>query len=237
MEEIDGVWRTIRGRRIFIKDGQSLSEAMRESGKFLNNKKASKDLKKFEEQLEYIKEKQDVLCNLDYKKVIEQLGERNGFNEKPQVLSAKEYEKLSNKDYIKVFRGYHDSEKTADEYIKQFKYGKNEYGNGGTQYGVGHYTITEQIDAKSYGKTIEIAIPKNAKIVEYKELMEQHYSNFEKYNNNLEKYSRKYGKKVTDILDDMNNNESATAILSNYDIIKQDNIYIILNRSIIKIKE
>lgn len=32
--ELDGVWRTIGGRRVFIKTGQSLSDAMKESGKF-----------------------------------------------------------------------------------------------------------------------------------------------------------------------------------------------------------
>lgn len=32
--EGDGVWRTIGGRRVFIRTGQSLSDAMRESGKF-----------------------------------------------------------------------------------------------------------------------------------------------------------------------------------------------------------
>jgi hypothetical protein len=37
----DGVWRTISGRRVFIKTGQSLTEAMRESGKF--TKKDSDD--------------------------------------------------------------------------------------------------------------------------------------------------------------------------------------------------
>ena len=37
-EEQDGVWRTIGGRRVFIRNGQSLSDAMKESGKF---KKAS----------------------------------------------------------------------------------------------------------------------------------------------------------------------------------------------------
>lgn len=30
----DGVWRTISGRRVFIKTGQSLTEAMKQSGKF-----------------------------------------------------------------------------------------------------------------------------------------------------------------------------------------------------------
>ena len=38
-----GVWRTIGGRRVFIADGQSLSEAMRESGKFPSAKKKDVD--------------------------------------------------------------------------------------------------------------------------------------------------------------------------------------------------
>ena len=37
----DGVWRTVGGRRIFIKDGQSLSDAMKKSGKFKSSKKVS----------------------------------------------------------------------------------------------------------------------------------------------------------------------------------------------------
>ena len=32
--DIGGVWRTVGGRRIFIKNGQSLSNAMKKSGKF-----------------------------------------------------------------------------------------------------------------------------------------------------------------------------------------------------------
>lgn len=36
MSEEGGVWRTISGRRVFIRDGQNLSDAMRESGKFGN---------------------------------------------------------------------------------------------------------------------------------------------------------------------------------------------------------
>lgn len=35
-DDIGGVWRTISGRRVFIKDGQDLATAMRESGKFKN---------------------------------------------------------------------------------------------------------------------------------------------------------------------------------------------------------
>ena len=36
---MDGVWRTIAGRRIFIQKGQSLSDAMKNSGKFKTEKK------------------------------------------------------------------------------------------------------------------------------------------------------------------------------------------------------
>lgn len=34
MEEEDGVWRTVKGRRIFIRNGEDLETAMRNSGKF-----------------------------------------------------------------------------------------------------------------------------------------------------------------------------------------------------------
>ena len=38
-DDTDGVWRTVGGRRIFIKAGQKLEDAMRESGKFPSAKK------------------------------------------------------------------------------------------------------------------------------------------------------------------------------------------------------
>lgn len=39
-EDIGGVWRTVGGRRIFIKDGQDLESAMKESGKFDQEKQS-----------------------------------------------------------------------------------------------------------------------------------------------------------------------------------------------------
>lgn len=38
VDDVNGVWRTVGGRRIFIKDGQDLATAMKESGKFKKNK-------------------------------------------------------------------------------------------------------------------------------------------------------------------------------------------------------
>lgn len=43
----DGVWRTISGRRVFIKDGQSVSDAMKASGKFKDKKESSDEEKQF----------------------------------------------------------------------------------------------------------------------------------------------------------------------------------------------
>lgn len=45
-DESEGYWRTIGGRRVFIKAGQSLSDAMRESGKFNKKKKENEVLNK-----------------------------------------------------------------------------------------------------------------------------------------------------------------------------------------------
>ncbi len=68
--EADGVWRTIGGRRVFIKKGQSLSEAMIESGKFKNDartayRKAKEDLENFKKKKE---EKESTKENDESKK-------------------------------------------------------------------------------------------------------------------------------------------------------------------------
>lgn len=67
--DIGGVWRTIGGRRVFIKEGQSLASAMKASGKF-NNKK---DI-----------EHQQRKINNDIS--------RNMFNKKEQAEKEKEYD-------------------------------------------------------------------------------------------------------------------------------------------------
>lgn len=47
--DIGGVWRTIGGRRVFIKDGQDLASAMKESGKFKPSKKQTEEAKRLNE--------------------------------------------------------------------------------------------------------------------------------------------------------------------------------------------
>ena len=48
-DDIGGVWRTVGGRRIFIKDGQDLASAMKESGKFNNKSQEQNDYKEYYE--------------------------------------------------------------------------------------------------------------------------------------------------------------------------------------------
>ena len=49
----DGVWRTIGGRRVFIRTGQSLSDAMVESGKFKTKKDIEHQKNKYRKEAEY----------------------------------------------------------------------------------------------------------------------------------------------------------------------------------------
>ena len=51
-DDIGGVWRTIGGRRVFIKDGEDLSTAMKNSGKFKNTKTSKGKSEKKEEKKE-----------------------------------------------------------------------------------------------------------------------------------------------------------------------------------------
>lgn len=67
-DEIGGVWRTVGGRRIFIKDGQDLTTAMKESGKFdKQNTKENHPKPKLLEQLEDLSENniENILKNYE----------------------------------------------------------------------------------------------------------------------------------------------------------------------------
>ena len=83
MDDIGGVWRTIGGRRIFIKDGQNLATAMKESGKFNN------DNKKIKQQY---KTKQEV--NKKIKELNKKIYSREQFDEEEYNKLKKEVEEL-----------------------------------------------------------------------------------------------------------------------------------------------
>ena len=78
MSDIGGVWRTVGGRRIFIKDGEDLQTAMKKSGKF-GKKKEKKSVDYMKEYLEkegYNKKDAD-----DVAKIIDNMGKKDAYEE------------------------------------------------------------------------------------------------------------------------------------------------------------
>lgn len=66
----EGVWRTIGGRRVFIRKGQSLSDAMKESGKFKRKGYTNEDYQKQENNIAQLKREYNALLDeeIDYQK-------------------------------------------------------------------------------------------------------------------------------------------------------------------------
>ena len=61
----DGVWRTVSGRRIFIKEGESISEAMRNSGKFSKPSQTLSNYKNKDEFINYIEDQTKIKLTND----------------------------------------------------------------------------------------------------------------------------------------------------------------------------
>lgn len=178
-------------------------------------------------------------CVLEDKDVIYKLCEQAGYNERPKLLDKEEFKSLDDKEYIKVARGISDGEKTAEEYIEQYKTGDNTYGSGDVRYGVGTYTAKNTGDADTYGESkLNIAIPKSAKIIEYSKLEQLQTKLLSDYQNNPEKYYDRYGDATSSIMDSFETNISAVAILNGYDAVKTpEDWYLILNRGKVMVEK
>ena len=112
--DIGGVWRTVGGRRIFIKDGEDLVTAMKKSGKFKNKK---------EEALE--KEDKKLYTNGEYD-VKTYMGEELGIE---KFSIKKEYEETVGKP-IGQPKNENEAEEGLKWYDKSYEasiYAKKEY--------------------------------------------------------------------------------------------------------------
>lgn len=105
--DIGGVWRTIGGRRVFIKDGQDLASAMKESGKFKSAKKFSK-----REEL-----KKDIAHQVTE-------AEKNG-NTAHAEIGKRELERLNNEEKEQAVKDYENGKISADEVLNKF-YGQED---------------------------------------------------------------------------------------------------------------
>ncbi len=107
------------------------------------------------------------------------VGELQGFNELPSVVSEADYAKIENDDnYIKMYRGFR---RNADENVHNFLYGKLYEGEGA--YGNGSYfSVNKNVSLSSYVENrnekhlISAAFDKNkVKIADFDELKETFY--------------------------------------------------------------
>lgn len=141
-DDIGGVWRTIGGRRVFIKDGQDLKQAMKESGKFYNKKlkeedklvatakeirQRLKDLEsdKYEDGTYNLKNKKSISFNDGFQATFQQLNDN--YSDKEFGELVKEYQtKTDGKAYAGKFGGspeisfHFKDEKDAIEVCKKF---------------------------------------------------------------------------------------------------------------------
>lgn len=152
-DDSDGVWRTVGGRRIFIKNGQDLASAMVESGKFKNLRSNYKKAKEKDE-----KEKQDK----EWKEKVEKLEKENAKNKGYELEStdkqkeAEVWEKqpdgtfLANKDAMK--KQYEENHKNYDAKIKQFAEDRKNMTNGDWE---GMLMAYEQQNADGTYKTLQ----------------------------------------------------------------------------------
>lgn len=127
--DLGGVWRTVGGRRIFIKDGEDLETAMKESGKF--KKSEIKDKDKDKNKKEDVKEKETN--NEDkIKELEEKLENAKGFLEKAKIKeeidalkkgykNVEEYRKISEEKREKAVKEANKEREERKKYIAEQK--------------------------------------------------------------------------------------------------------------------
>lgn len=125
-----GVWRTIGGRRVFIKNGQDLSTAMRESGKFKNNEADTKG-KEYKSKLASLKGKEDGTYDLDTGEKVDfgTEGFNVSFEQSSDKYTPAEYygkiQECRNKCDGKVYGGVFGGDPEISFYTKDLKTAKD----------------------------------------------------------------------------------------------------------------
>lgn len=179
-DDIGGVWRTIGGRRVFIKDGEDLETAMKNSGKFGNDKTNLKDsyenLEKVADKFEY---KKFQSFEKEYQEVVEDFYKEIGYDAKPKITNEIELERVARATkYGLLERGYRgeDKEKIQD-YINQFKKGDLYIGSqrafgSGTYFGYGQeaHSIAHRYGQQDNDNILKATIANNSKVISSQQL-------------------------------------------------------------------
>lgn len=135
----DGVWRTVGGRRIFIKDGQSVQDAMKKSGKFDNVRKKNQKEDKKES-----KEKNKNFTEKDENDIIKKDSEEltKYINDNVKELGSSKYEdgtyNINSKESVNFENGFQATFQQLGD-----KYSDKEFGDLVKKY-------SEMTDGKVY---------------------------------------------------------------------------------------
>lgn len=128
-DEEDGVWRTVGGRRIFIREGQSLSEAMKASGKFNSAKKRNEKYETVKKD-ELLEKEKDLQEDEVEKSSVFDLSD-DDLKEKLAKMSDEEFNKTVKQieDELVMSGSSHPYKNNivTQEYFK--RYGDPKYGN------------------------------------------------------------------------------------------------------------
>lgn len=132
MNDIGGVWRTVGGRRIFIKDGQDLASAMQESGKFNNNfkndiKEKEKEINEIQDRINKIKTK--VFLNDEDEKQFNELNNKKAQLQKERLdlLAKNDKNIIQDKDLRDFIYDYTNGEyRIACSYTQRLAHGMTE---------------------------------------------------------------------------------------------------------------
>lgn len=129
-QEQDGVWRTVGGRRIFIANGQSLSDAMAKSGKFKGSKTKKSKSK--------LSQKQQSKVRKTVKDMVDKMRKRDGYSDEEireiiedegimsndalyEIEGAEELGKEIEKEAMAYFNSYLDDGGTKSDYKKEVR--------------------------------------------------------------------------------------------------------------------
>lgn len=210
----DGVWRTVAGRRIFIKEGQSLTEAMKNSGKFKTDNLQAKLKKQLKAKEDLQEKKEDLnkkLNDLEYEDLNNLFNKTQDFEIRQTIM-----DKMQEKNVVKFGKEIMgldmkdiDYKGTFDDAIKKVnvlnkdktfitekvyhgtnaKFEKFNYDHFGQtdkgDFGQGIYTTKDKSIASKYGS--------NVKEVEVKYKNPLRISNQKDFEKHFEQYGDKYG--------------------------------------------
>lgn len=206
MSDLGGVWRTVGGRRIFIKDGEDLATAMKNSGKF-----GEKETPKLQEYAKKEDELKSKLDGLEYDELNEIFNKTtdpdmrgiimNKMQEKDVVRFGREIYGIEMND-IDYQGSFDDALKYANDFNKDkeyktmnlyhgtnAKFEKFDYDHFGQtdpgDYGQGIYLTENKQTASKYGKDVkEVEVKyKNALVI----------NNEQDYQKHAEFFGDKYG--------------------------------------------